>query len=69
MADVTATPMSFAVSEPIWRRIVHDTLLTRDGERLDGTVATWLEEHASVAAAGGFVAAFTGILTTARHPG
>jgi SAM-dependent methyltransferase len=69
LTGVTATPMSFAVTEPIWRRIVHDTLLTRAGERLDNTVAAWLEEHAAVAAAGGFVAAFTGILTTARHPG
>jgi SAM-dependent methyltransferase len=69
MTDVTATPMSFAVSEAIWQRIVRDTLLTRDGQRLDGTVAGWLEEHAAVAAAGGFVAAFTGMLTTARHPG
>src|SRR5918997_1482055 len=52
MPAFTATPMSFAVSEPIWRRIVRDTLLTRAGERLDGIVAACLEEHAAGSTAG-----------------
>ena len=68
MTDVTATPFAFTVSEPIWRWIVRGTAIAHAGGRLDDTVAAWLEEHAAIAAAGGFAAAFTGILTTARRP-
>jgi hypothetical protein len=46
----------------VWERIVHATL--RD---LDHGLNAWLEEQAAAAARGEFVAAFTGVLTTARH--
>lgn len=61
-ADITAEPFSFAVSEPVWRGIVYATL--RD---LDRDLNTWLDEQAEAAARGEFVAAFTGMLCTARR--
>jgi hypothetical protein len=63
--DVVATPFSFAVDEPVWRRIVHDTLTA--GAPPDPAVSTWLHEQGAVAARGEFVAAFTGILTAASR--
>jgi SAM-dependent methyltransferase len=62
LTDVTATPFSFSVSEPVWRRIVGDTL--RD---LDKGLNEWLQERGEAAARGEFVAAFTGVLSTARR--
>jgi SAM-dependent methyltransferase len=65
--DVAAHPYSFAVNEPVWRRIVYETLHAKD-EPLPADVGAWLEEHAAAAVRGEFAAAFTGILTTARVP-
>jgi SAM-dependent methyltransferase len=62
LADVSAHPISFAISEPVWRRIVHDTLLA-----LDAGICAWLDELAPAAARGEFVAAFTGVLSTGRR--
>jgi SAM-dependent methyltransferase len=62
LADVTAHPISFSVSEPVWRRIVHDSLLA-----LDAGICAWLDELAPAAARGEFVAAFTGVLSTGRR--
>ena len=68
LLDVDAQPFSFAVNEPVWRRIVHDTLTarTREGDRLDPSVRSWLDEQSEAAARGEFLGAFSGILTTAR---
>jgi ubiquinone/menaquinone biosynthesis C-methylase UbiE len=66
LSDVVATPFSFAVDEPVWRRIVSDTLTS--GPPLDPAVSTWLDEQRAAAARGEFVAAFTGILTAASQP-
>lgn len=63
LSDVDAQPFSFAVNESVWRRIVHDTLRARP---LDACVRSWLDEQTEVAGRGAFLAAFTGILTTAR---
>jgi len=54
--DVEATPLSFAVSQPVWRRIVYETLAL--GPEVDEAIAAWLGEHAAAAARGEFVAAF-----------
>lgn len=67
LRDVVATPFSFAVSEPVWRRIVRDTV-TASGAR-DAAVSAWLREQEAAAARGEFVAAFTGILTAASVRG
>jgi len=64
LLDVTASPYSFTVSEPVWRRIVHDTL-----HDVDPAVSAWLADSAQRVADGGLSAVFTGILTTARVPG
>lgn len=64
LLDVTASPYSFTVSEPVWRRIVHDTL-----HDVDPAVSAWLANSAQRVADGGLSAVFTGILTTARVPG
>jgi SAM-dependent methyltransferase len=64
--DVAATPYSFAVSEPVWRRIVGATLTAGGPPDLD--VAVWLREQEQAAARGEFVAAFTGVLTAAVRP-
>jgi ubiquinone/menaquinone biosynthesis C-methylase UbiE len=66
LRDVAAEPFSFAVSEPVWRRIVGDTL-TADASP-DPAVSAWLDERAAAAARGEFVAAFTGVLTAATRP-
>ena len=55
-------PFSFAVTEPVWRRIVHDSL-----QALDAGICAWLDEQREAAARGEFVAAFTGILSTGRR--
>jgi hypothetical protein len=63
-----AQPFSFAVNEPVWRRIVHDTLMAsaRDRETPGPSVRSWLDEQSEAAGRGAFLGAFTGILTTAR---
>jgi SAM-dependent methyltransferase len=66
LQDVEATPYSFAVSEPVWRRIVGATLTAGGSPDLD--VAVWLREQEQAAARGEFVAAFTGVLTAAVRP-
>lgn len=70
MADVTAEPYSFAATEPVWRRIVHDTL--REATERDPAprpeLAAWLAEHSAAAADHPLRSVFTGILTTARRP-
>jgi SAM-dependent methyltransferase len=63
LLDVTACPYSFAVSEPVWRRIVHDTL-----RESDPALSAWLADSAQRVADGGLSTVFTGILTTARVP-
>jgi ubiquinone/menaquinone biosynthesis C-methylase UbiE len=65
LRDVVATPFSFAVDEPVWRRIVKDTLTA--GAAPDPAVSAWLGEQEEAAARGEFVAAFTGVVTTARR--
>jgi len=67
LLDVEAHPFSFAVHEPVWRRI-HDTLLasTREGDGLDPSARSWLDDQSEAATRGAFLAAFSGILTTAR---
>jgi ubiquinone/menaquinone biosynthesis C-methylase UbiE len=65
LRDVAASPFSFAVSEPIWRRIVVDTLTA--GTSPDPAISTWLRERVAAAARGEFVAAFTGVLTAASR--
>jgi SAM-dependent methyltransferase len=66
LRDVVASPFSFAVDEPVWRRIVFDTLTA--GPPLDPAVSAWLHEQNEAAARGEFVAAFTGVLTAATRP-
>jgi SAM-dependent methyltransferase len=66
MRDVVAEPYSFAVSEPVWRRIVSDTLTA--GPPAHAAVLAWLREQSAAAARGEFVAAFTGVLTAASRP-
>lgn len=66
LREIVATPFSFAVDERVWRRIVSDTL--KAGPAPDPAVSAWLSEQAGAAARGEFVAAFTGILTSARGP-
>ena len=66
LRDVVATPFSFAVDEPVWRRIVSDTLTA--GETTDPAISAWLSEKSAAAARGEFVAAFTGVLTVASRP-
>lgn len=65
LRDVTASPFAFAVGEPVWRRIVSDTLTAGAP---GPAVTAWLHEQAAAAARGEFVAAFTGILTAANRP-
>ena len=55
--DVVATPYTFAVSEPVWRRIVYATL----APLADAELLAYLDEAAQAP----FHAAFTGILTVA----
>ena len=70
LVGVDAQPFSFAVSEPVWRRIVHDTVRAkaREGEPLDASVRSWLDEQTEAAGRGAFLAAFAGILTSAERP-
>jgi hypothetical protein len=65
LRDVVADPFSFVVNELVWRRIVGDTLTA--GSSFDPAIATWLRQQAAAAARGEFVAAFTGVLTTANR--
>ena len=64
--DVTATPFSFALDEPVWRKIVKDTVTAAAPP--DPAIYAWLREQAAAASRGEFVAAFSGVLTTARLP-
>jgi SAM-dependent methyltransferase len=66
LRDVAATPFSFTTDEPVWRRIVRDTLTA--GCASDPAVSAWLREQAAAVARGEFVAAFTGVLTAATVP-
>jgi SAM-dependent methyltransferase len=66
LADITATPFSFAVDELVWQRIVGDTVTAAAPP--DPAVHAWLREQAAAASRGEFVAAFSGVLTTARRP-
>jgi hypothetical protein len=66
LRDVVATPFSFAVGAPVWRRIVSDTLTA--GPPPDPAVSAWLSEQGAAADRGEFVAAFTGVLTAATRP-
>jgi SAM-dependent methyltransferase len=66
LCDVVATPFSFAVSEPVWRRIVAEPLVAASAR--DSAISVWVREQASAAARGEFVGAFTGVLTTASRP-
>lgn len=65
LQDITATPFSFAVDAPVWQRIVGDTVTAAAPP--DPAVHTWLSEQAAAASRGEFVAAFSGVLTTARR--
>jgi ubiquinone/menaquinone biosynthesis C-methylase UbiE len=65
LRDVVATPFSFTVTAPVWRRIVRDTLTAAPA--LDRGVHSWLREQEAAVARGEFAAAFTGVLTTARR--
>jgi SAM-dependent methyltransferase len=64
IVEVEAAPYSFAVSAPVWRRIVRDTLLA-EGEGAAGAFGAWLDAHRE----GGFLGGFTGILVTGRVAG
>ena len=65
LRDVVASPFSFAADEPVWRRIVGDTLTAAAPP--DAGISAWLDEQRAAAARGEFVAAFTGILTVASR--
>lgn len=65
LEDVTATPFSFALDEPVWRKIVKDTVTAAAPP--DPAVYAWLGEQAEAAARGEFVAAFSGVLTSATR--
>jgi ubiquinone/menaquinone biosynthesis C-methylase UbiE len=65
LRDVAADPFSIAVNELVWRRIVGDTLTA--GPSSDPAISTWLRQQTAAAARGEFVAAFTGVLTTATR--
>ena len=60
---VVATPFSFPVSAPVWRRIVADTVAAGGA---DADVTDWLREQDAAAERGEFVAAFTGLLSVGR---
>ena len=62
VAELDATPYSFAVNESVWRRIVRDTLLAHDDAGDGRELSAWLDDHPG----SGLLAVFTGILTTAR---
>ena len=64
LLDVTASPYSFTVSEPVGRRIVHDTL-----READPSLSAWLADSEQLVTDGVLSAVFTGILTTARVRG
>jgi SAM-dependent methyltransferase len=65
LVDVTATPFSFMPNEPVWRRIVRDTVIAGSPEP---EVADWVEQQTEAVANGDFVAAFAGVLTVATRP-
>jgi len=66
MRDIAATPFSFAFDEPVWRRIVDNTLTA--GPPPDPAVGAWLHEQRAAAARGEFVGAVTGVLTAGTRP-
>ena len=65
LAEVDATPFSFAPSEPVWRRIVRDTLYAQTDADDHGELSAWLDDQRDDR----LLAVFTGILTTARVAG
>ena len=65
LTDVAATPFPLTPSQPVWQRIVKDTVIAGSPDR---EVADWLEQQEDAAARGGFVGAFTGVLTAATRP-
>lgn len=66
---VEANPYSFAVSEPIWRAIVLQTLRSAATERqLPPAALAQLDVQAERAADTPFLAAFCGLLVTATKP-
>jgi hypothetical protein len=65
VAEVEATPFSFAVNEPVWRRIVRDTLFAQTDADDHRELSAWLDDQRD----DGLLAVFTGILTTARVAG
>ena len=66
MRDIAALPFPIAVDEPVWRRIVSDTLTASTPP--DPLISAWVGEQEAAAARGEFVGAFTGILTSASRP-
>ncbi|MGH3434992.1 MAG: hypothetical protein ACRDRN_00830 [Sciscionella sp.] len=70
MTGITAVPYSFAVTEPIWRTIVHDTLRAALDKQPPpaADLADWLDTQAVAAATSPLLATFTGVLTSARRP-
>jgi ubiquinone/menaquinone biosynthesis C-methylase UbiE len=66
MHDIDAMPFSFAFDEPVWRRIVDNTISA--GPSPDPAVRAWLDEQRAAAARGEFVGAVTGVLTAATRP-
>ncbi len=65
LTDVVATPYAFAPNQQIFERIVKNTVIAGSP---DPEVADWLDRQRDAAANGDFVAAFTGVLTTATRP-
>jgi hypothetical protein len=65
VAVLDATPFSFAVDEPVWRKIVRDTLLAQAAADAHGELSEWLGDVPG----SGLLAVFTGILTTGRVAG
>ena len=65
MSDVAATPFFLTPSVAVWGRIVKDTVLAGSP---DPQVADWVQQQEDAVARGDFVAAFTGVLTTATRP-
>ena len=65
MAEIAPTPFSFAVNEPVWRRIVRDTFFAQTDADDHRALSAWLDDQRDE----GLLAVFTAILTTARVAG
>jgi len=65
LSDVVARPFPLTPSPPVWRRIVRDTVIAGSP---DPAIMDWLEQQTDAAARGDFVAAFTGVLSSATRP-